>query len=89
MAEVPASAWLSLVYLILFGSILAYTSYVWLLKVRPAAEVGTHAYVNPLVAVMLGGAAGGEEMTRVRVAGLFMIFCSIALVRSPGSGGDR
>lgn len=38
---IPSAAWLSLVYLILFGSILAYTSYIWLLKVRPATEVGT------------------------------------------------
>ncbi|MBT8777968.1 EamA family transporter [Akkermansia muciniphila] len=80
-ADVPASAWLSLAYLVLFGSILAYTSYIWLLKVRPAAEVGTHAYVNPLVAVVLGCAAGGEGMTWVRMAGLCIILGSIALVR--------
>ena len=79
--EVPASAWLSLLYLVLFGSVLAYTSYIWLLKVRPAAEVGTHAYVNPLVAVVLGCAAGGEGMTWARMAGLFVILGSIALVR--------
>ena len=79
--EVPASAWLSLLYLVLFGSVLAYTSYIWLLKVRPAAEVGTHAYVNPLVAVVLGCAAGGEGMTWARMAGLFIILGSIALVR--------
>lgn len=79
--EVPASAWFSLAYLVLFGSLLAYTSYIWLLKVRPAAEVGTHAYVNPLVAVALGCVAGGEEMTWVRLAGLFIILASIALVR--------
>lgn len=86
--KVPSSAWLSLVYLALFGSILAYTSYIWLLKVRPAAEVGTHAYVNPLVAVILGCAAGGEEMTWARMAGLFIILGSIALVRRTPQGGD-
>lgn len=80
-AEVPASAWLSLAYLVLFGSILAYTSYIWLLKVRPAAEVGTHAYVNPLVAVVLGCVIGGEGMTWARLAGLCIILGSIALVR--------
>ena len=42
-ATVPLSAWLSLAYLIIFGSLLAYTAYVWLLKVRPATEVATHA----------------------------------------------
>lgn len=82
--EVSSSAWLSLLYLVLFGSLLAYTSYIWLLKVRPAAEVGTHAYVNPVVAVVLGYAAGGEQMTWVRIAGLVIILGSIALVsRTP------
>lgn len=86
--EVPSSAWLSLIYLVLFGSVLAYTSYIWLLKVRPAAEVGTHAYVNPLVAVVLGCAAGGEGMTWARMAGLFIILGSIALVRRTPPGGS-
>lgn len=85
-AEVPASAWLSLAYLVLFGSILAYTSYIWLLKVRPAAEVGTHAYVNPLVAVVLGCMAGEEGMTWVRLAGLCVILASIALARRTPAG---
>lgn len=86
--DVPVSSWLSLIYLALFGSMLAYTSYIWLLKVRPAAEVGTHAYVNPLVAVVLGCAAGGEEMTWVRMAGLAVILGSIALVRRTPPAGS-
>ena len=40
--------------LISFGSLLAYSAYVWLLKVRPAAEVGTYAYVNPFIAILFG-----------------------------------
>ena len=46
-STVPLYAWLSLAYLILFGSLMAYSAYVWLLKIRPTTEVGTHAYVNP------------------------------------------
>lgn len=47
----------------------------------PCLPLATHAYVNPLVAAALGCMAGGEEMTWVRLAGLFIILASIALVR--------
>lgn len=77
---IPSPAWFSLIYLILFGSILAYTSYIWLLKVRPATEVGTHAYVNPLIAVLLGTILGGEEISWVQISGLGIILSSIALI---------
>lgn len=73
--------WLSLGYLILFGSVLAYTSYLWLLKVRPAQEVGTHAYANPVVAVILGAAAGGETVGNLQLAGLAIILASLFLIR--------
>ena len=77
---VPLSSWLSLFYLILFGSLLAYSAYVWLLKVRPATEVATHAYVNPVVAVVLGAGFGGEEVTGVQLCGLAVILLSVMLV---------
>ena len=78
-ASVPLTAWLSLAYLITCGSLLAYSAYVWLLKVRPATEVATHAYVNPVVAVVIGG-LGGEEITLTQLAGLTFILGSILLV---------
>lgn len=78
--EVPRKAWLSLSYLIFFGSILAYSAYVWLLKVRPATEVATHAYVNPVVAVIIGAGFGGEQVTAVQLLGLFVILASVMLV---------
>lgn len=77
--EIPLSAWLSLAYLVTFGSLLAYSAYVWLLKVRPAAEVATHAYVNPVVAVVIGG-LGGEQITCLQLAGLSVILGSVLLV---------
>lgn len=77
---IPAAAWLSLGYLIVFGSLLAYSAYVWLLKVRPATEVATHAYVNPVVAVIIGGGLGGEEVTGVQLLGLAVILGSVMLV---------
>lgn len=83
--RIPSATWLSLVYLILFGSVLAYTSYIWLLKVRPATEVGTHAYVNPLVAVVLGTVLGGEAVSWIQIAGLCIILFSISLIRRPSA----
>lgn len=77
--SVPLQSWLSLAYLIVFGSLLAYSAYVWLLKVRPAAEVATHAYVNPVIAVLLG-AWGGEDITPVQIAGLAVILGSLLLI---------
>ena len=59
---------------------MAYTAYVWLLKVRPATEVATHAYVNPVVAVALGAGIGGEEVTAVQLAGLAVILLSVMSV---------
>ena len=59
---------------------MAYTAYVWLLKVRPATEVATHAYVNPVVAVAIGAGIGGEEVTAVQMAGLAVILLSVMSV---------
>ena len=83
---VSMSTWLSLAYLIIFGSLMAYTAYVWLLKVRPASEVATHAYVNPVVAVVLGAGLGGECVTAVQLAGLAVILLSLALVNRKRQG---
>lgn len=78
--SVGSEAWLSLLYLILFGSLLAYSAYVWLLKVRPATEVATHAYVNPVVAVILGVYIGHEKVSALQLAGLAVIISSVILV---------
>jgi drug/metabolite transporter (DMT)-like permease len=78
-AEIPVSAWFSLAYLIIFGSLMAYSAYVWLLKVRPATEVGTHAYVNPFVAVFIGMTFGRENVTLIQIVGLIAILLSVML----------
>lgn len=72
--------WGALAYLIIFGSILAYSSYVWLLKIRPATEVGTHAYANPFVAIVLGSCIGDEVISTSQWAGLSIILLSLFLV---------
>ncbi|MDR2231910.1 MAG: EamA family transporter [Tannerella sp.] len=79
-SSVPSSAWYSLVYLVIFGSLLAYSAYVWLLKVRPATEVATHAYVNPFIAVFFGVVFGHEAVTWIQIAGLIVILLSVALI---------
>ncbi|MDR1380344.1 MAG: EamA family transporter [Tannerella sp.] len=78
---IPSSAWLSLAYLIVFGSLMAYSAYVWLLKVRPATEVGTHAYVNPPVAVVIGTTLGSEHVSWIQIAGLAIILVSVMMIK--------
>ena len=80
LRTVPTTSWLSLVYLMIFGSILAYSAYVWLLKIRPATEVATHAYVNPFIAVFLGMTLGDEDVTWMQMLGLVVILLSVILI---------
>ena len=60
--RVSASAWLALAYLIVAGSIIGFTAYVWLIHHESPTKVGTYAYVNPVVAVLLGYFLGGEAI---------------------------
>jgi drug/metabolite transporter (DMT)-like permease len=69
-----------MLYLALFGSALAYTSYTWLLKRAPADRVGTFAYVNPAIATVLGWAVLGEALTRVQLLGVLVILAGVAMV---------
>ena len=78
--SVSINAWFDLSYLILFGSLAAYSAYVWLLKVRPATQVSTYAYVNPVVAVLLGVFIGGETMSLFQIAGLVIVLISVFLI---------
>ena len=70
----------ALVYLIVFGSIVAFSAYAWLMQVAPAARVGTHAYVNPLIAVVLGCTVAGEPFTAAIAAASLVIAVGVALV---------
>jgi drug/metabolite transporter (DMT)-like permease len=91
---VPTEAWLSVLYLVVMGSLAGYSAYVWLLSVRPVTQVSTHVYVNPLVAVLLGVLFAGEHMTAWQVAGLGVILVSVLLInlskyRERKSNGDQ
>jgi drug/metabolite transporter (DMT)-like permease len=79
-ADVSLSSWLSLIYLVTFGSLAGYSAFVWLLQVRSATLVSTHAYVNPVVAVLLGTLFAGETMTTMQLLGLAIILVSVLLI---------
>ena len=78
--EVAPSAWGAIIYLVTMGSLVGYSSYVWLLKVRPATQVSTHAYVNPVVAVLLGVFFANEKISFVQLTGRVVILCGVLLV---------
>lgn len=80
LQNVSTDAWLSVGYLIIFGSILAFSAYVWLLTVRPATQVSTYAYVNPVVAVLLSILFTNESVTLIQIIGLFVILGSVLLI---------
>ncbi|HTD99227.1 MAG TPA: EamA family transporter [Mucilaginibacter sp.] len=78
--QIPAHSWLALGYLIIFGSIAAFSAYVWLLQVRPATQVSTYAYVNPVIAVVLGVLFAGEHISLLQIGGLVVILASVLLI---------
>jgi drug/metabolite transporter (DMT)-like permease len=78
--DISSGAWLSLIYLIIAGSIISYTAYVWLLHYESPTKVGTYAYVNPVVAVILGATLGGESMGRRTIFGTVLILISVAAI---------
>jgi drug/metabolite transporter (DMT)-like permease len=73
-------SWLSLGYLVFFGSIAAFSAYVWLLRVRSAASVSTYGYVNPVIAVLLGVLFAGERLSLLQTAGVIVILVSVLLI---------
>ncbi len=76
----------ALAYLILFGSIVAFSAYIWLVKNVPAAKVATYAYVNPVVAVFLGWWLLGESIDAYMLGGMAVIFLAVVLVNSAKVG---
>ena len=84
VAAVSLESWLGLAYLVVFGSLIAFTSYMWLLRNAPTTLVGTYAYVNPFVAVLLGTVVLGEPLGwRTLVGGGIVIAAVALIVRAP------
>ncbi|HEY3644706.1 MAG TPA: EamA family transporter [Gammaproteobacteria bacterium] len=80
LAYFTTKSLLALVYLVIFGSLLGFSAYVWLLKVTTPARASTYAFVNPVIAVLLGWALAGEPITwRVALAGATIV-AGVALI---------
>lgn len=77
--NIQVTAWLGLLFLVLFGSIIAYVSYIWLLSVRPAALVSTHTYINPIVTVLAGWFISKEAINGNQLIGLAIILIGVLL----------
>lgn len=82
-SQVSLQSWLGLGYLISFGSLIGYLSYVWLLKMRPMVQVGTYAYVNPVVAMLLGWLVASEPFKWQQMAALAVILLGVLLINLP------
>jgi drug/metabolite transporter (DMT)-like permease len=83
-SQVSLESWLGLAYLVVAGSLVAFTTYMWLLRNAPTALVGTYAYVNPFVAVLLGTVILGEPLGwRTLVGGGIVIAAVAMIVRAP------
>jgi drug/metabolite transporter (DMT)-like permease len=79
-SAVSRAAWLSLLYLIVAGSIVGFTAYVWLIHHESPTKVGTYAYVNPVIAVLLGYFFGGEGLGLRTILGSICILLSVILI---------
>ena len=79
-AAVSLRSWFSLGYLIVFGSVVAFTAYNWLLEHYPPTLVATHTYINPIVAVLLGWAVAGEAVTLNVILSAAMVIAAVMLV---------
>ena len=79
-AAVSRGAWLALAYLIVAGSIIGFTAYVWLLHHQSPTKVGTYAYVNPVVAVAAGYFLGGEAVGQRTMIGTALVLVSVVVI---------
>src|ERR1700726_1807891 len=84
-SAVSRGAWLSLLYLIVAGSIIGFTAYIWLLHHESPTKVGTYAYVNPVVAVLVGYFLGGEALGPRTVLGTLCVLVSVVLITRTGT----
>ena len=80
VSAVSTRSALSVVYLIVFGSLVGFSAYMWLLQVASPTAVGTYAYVNPVVAVLLGVMLGGEELPPQAILAMIVIVGGVAMV---------
>jgi len=84
-SAISAGAWMALVYLVVLGSIIGFTAYIWLIHHESPTKVGTYAYVNPVVAVLLGYFLGGENIGPRTVLGTLLVLVSVIVITTARS----
>lgn len=84
LAAVSTRSLLGLAYLIVVGSLVGFTAYIWLLRVAPTSTVATYAFVNPIVAVVLGSVLAQEVLTQRVLVALPLILTAVALIHFAG-----
>jgi drug/metabolite transporter (DMT)-like permease len=84
-ASVSSGAWVALLYLIVIGSIVGFTAYVWLIHHESPTKVGTYAYVNPVVAVLLGYFLAGEPLGQRTILGTLFVLISVVVITAKKS----
>jgi drug/metabolite transporter (DMT)-like permease len=89
LAAVSARSALSLAYLVVFGSIVGFTAYIWLLKMCAPSRVATYAFVNPVVAVLLGWAFAGEPFGARTALATTVIVAAVAIITLVPQRGER
>ncbi len=87
--HVSRASAIGLAYLITFGSLLGFTSYIWLLDKVSPARLGTYAYVNPIVAVVLGWAIAGEKLSMRTGVAAAIVICAVALITAAKASPAR
>jgi drug/metabolite transporter (DMT)-like permease len=87
--HVSRASAMGLLYLITFGSLLGFTSYIWLLDKVSPARLGTYAYINPVVAVVLGWAIASERLSVRTVFAAAIVICAVALITTARSSRTR
>lgn len=80
LAHASVRSWIAVLYLLVFGSLIAFTAYVWLLRATTPARASTYAYVNPVVAVFLGWLLAGELVTARMVLAMGVIIAAAVLI---------
>jgi drug/metabolite transporter (DMT)-like permease len=80
LGRVTAESFVAWLYIVVFGAIIAFTAYIWLTRVISPALLGTYAFVNPVVAVLLGWAIAGEQLDSRTISGAAVIVVAVVLL---------
>ncbi|MEP7321901.1 MAG: EamA family transporter [Saprospiraceae bacterium] len=81
--QIPWNAWLGLIYLAIVSSCITFLAFMWLIRVQPPAVVSTYAYVNPLVATLLGWFIANEKISLLQISALAIILIGLFFVNMP------